>query len=226
MLKLKQQHGVTLIELLIALVIASVLAMLALPAFQAMLASTRTKGAAESIMSGLRFARSEAIKRNVPMRFQFVSALDGTCAYSTASMLWVVTQTDQVSRGDPVGLCDATPFTPKDDPTDPCNATDDPKWPIHPAGNPACADDPFIAVKSPSTVPPAIQVAADETIITFGPLGQVLPNMGGSDSMTQVDITSTVADVTPWRVIIATGGSVKLCNAGAGILAGNPLKCP
>ena len=40
MLKLKQQHGVTLIELLIALVIASVLAMLALPAFQAMLAST------------------------------------------------------------------------------------------------------------------------------------------------------------------------------------------
>jgi type IV fimbrial biogenesis protein FimT len=222
----RQQHGVTLIELVITLAIAGVLGMLAIPAFQAMLASNRTKATAESVLSGLRIARTEAIKRNVPMRFQLVSSLDDGCGLSAASMLWVVTQTDQLAQGDPTGLCGAAPFTPKDDPTDLCNATDDPKWPIHPAGNPACANEPFIAAKSPSTTPPTIQVAADTAVVTFGPLGQVLSNMGGAGSMTQIDITSSTADVTPWRILIAPGGSVRLCNAGAGIAADSPLKCP
>jgi prepilin-type N-terminal cleavage/methylation domain-containing protein len=226
MLMPQQQSGVTLIELLITLAIAAVIAMLAIPAFQSMMASTRTKGAAESILSGLRLARSEAIKRNVPMRFQLVSTLDNTCAGSTTSPLWVVTQTDQVATGDPAGKCNAAPFTPKDDAADLCNAADNPKWPTHPAGNPACADDPFIAAKSRSTVPPTVQVAADAATITFGPLGQVLANWEGSASMTNADISSSIADVTPWRVLVSTGGAMKLCNAGAGIAAGNPLKCP
>jgi prepilin-type N-terminal cleavage/methylation domain-containing protein len=222
----QQQSGVTLIELMITLAIAAVIALLALPAFQSMMASSRTKGTAESIISGLRLARSEAIKRNVPMRFQLVTSLDNTCASSITSPLWVVTQTDQVAAGDPVGLCAAAPFTPKDDAADQCNAADDPKWPIHPAGNPACADDPFIAAKSPSTVPPSVQVAADSAVVTFGPLGQVLTNMGGSATMTRVDISSSIADVTPWRVLVSPGGAFRLCNAGGGIAAGNPLKCP
>ena len=223
---LARQGGVTLIEIMITLIIASVLMFLALPAFQQMMGSTRTKGAAESILSGLRHARSEAIKRNAPMRFQLVSTLDSGCAFSTTSILWVVTQTDQVARGDPEGLCDATPFTPKDDEADPCNAADDPKWPTHPAGNPVCANDPFIAAKSSPVVPSTVQVAADEAIITFGPLGQVLSNFDGTDSMAQVDITSTIADVVPWRILVATGGSVRMCNAGPDIAVGNPLKCP
>jgi prepilin-type N-terminal cleavage/methylation domain-containing protein len=220
------QGGVSLIELMVVIVILGVIGMLALPAFQSMMASARTKGTAESILSGLRLARSEAIKRNVPMRFQLVSSLDSACAASTASPLWVVTQTDQVAVGDPDGKCDATPFTPKDDPADQCNAASDPKWPMHPAGNPACADDPFIAAKSPATIPATVQVGADAAIVTFGPLGQVLTNMGGSASMTRVNVSSSTEDVTPWRVLISTGGAIKLCNAGTAIAASNPLKCP
>lgn len=221
-----RQRGVTLTELMVTLAIAVVIGMLALPAFQSMMANTRTKGAAESILSGIRLAKSEAIKRNVPMRFQLVTTLDNACATSAASPLWVVTQTDQIASGDPTGLCDATPFTPKDDPADQCNAADDPKWPKHPAGNPACTSDPFIAAKSHPTVPATVVIGANSGVITFGPLGQVLANWEGSASMTRVNISSSTADVTPWSVLISTGGAIRLCNAGAGIAVGNPLRCP
>lgn len=226
MLRPVPQGGVTLIELMIVVIIASLLAMLGLPAFQSMYASARTKGTAESILSGMRLARTEAIKRNVPMRFQLMSTLDNTCVSSITSPLWVVTQTDQLTVGDPTGACGAAPFTPKDDPADPCNAANDPKWPIYPAGNPGCANDPFIAAKSPSTIPATVQVAADNAIITFGPLGQVLTNMGGSASTSQVDVTSSTANTTPWRVRVSPSGAASLCNSGAAIPASNPLKCP
>jgi prepilin-type N-terminal cleavage/methylation domain-containing protein len=225
---LTRQSGVNLIELMITIAIAAIIFALALAAFQTMMAGTRTKSTAESILSGLRYARSEAIKRNVPMRFQLVSSLDGGCAYSTTSPLWVVTQTDQNTRGEPIGQCDAAPFTPKDDISDPCNSSNDPKWPIHPAGNPACASDPYIAYKSSANTLAGISVEADSAVVTFGPLGQVLSNIGSeANSMTRVDVTSTTdADATPWSVIVASGGSLKMCNAGADIPATSPLKCP
>lgn len=193
------QRGLNLIEMMITIAIASVVFMLAVPSFQAMLAGNRTKAAAESIMSGLRMAKSEAIKRNMPMRFQLVSTLENDCVYSTTSALWVVTQTDQSATGDVEGNCGKT-------------STD--------ATNP-------IAFKSQGGTFPKVDINSNgASVVTFNTLGLVLPNMESSDSLTQVDVTSTVADVTPWRVIVSSGGSLRLCNAGADIAAGSPLKCP
>lgn len=193
------QRGFNLIELMVTIAIASVIFLLAMSSFQTMMAGTRTKAAAESIMNGLRLAKSEAIKRNMPMRFQLVSSLTDACLYSTSSALWVVTQTDQAVTGDAEGNCGKL-------------SSD--------AANP-------IAFKSQGADFPAVQVDSNgASIVTFNTLGMVLPNMGGIVSLTQVDVTSTVADTTPWRVIISSGGSIRLCNAGADIAAGSPLACP
>lgn len=194
-----RQQGINLIEVMVTIAIASVIFLLSMSSFQTMMAGTRTKAAAESIMNGLRFAKSEAIKRNAPMRFQLVSTLANNCVYSTNSALWVVTQTDQLATGDAESNCGKS----SSDATNP------------------------IALKSPGGDFPTVQVDSNgASIVTFNTLGLVLPNMGGADSLTQIDVTSTVADATPWRVIISSGGSLKLCNAGDEIAAGSPLKCP
>jgi type IV fimbrial biogenesis protein FimT len=193
MLISQQQRGVTLIEIMVTLVIAGVIGMLALPAFQTMMANARTKASAESILSGLRKAKAEAIKRNMPVRFQLVSSLANGCAYSTSSMLWLVTETDQLATGDPVPDCgDAT-----------------------------------VIFSSPGDIPSTVQVSSNgASIVTFSPVGQVLTNMGGAVQLARVDVTSTNADATPWRILVSPGGSIKMCNAGTAIAAGNPLKCP
>jgi type II secretory pathway pseudopilin PulG len=207
---------------MVVVAIGAVLLGMALTSFRTMIDTNRTKGAAESILSGLRLARSEAIKRNVPMRFQLVTTLTSTCTYSTSSTLWVVTQTDQVARGQVAGYCDALPFMPPDQP-DICSPA-----PTMPTGtSTTCANDPLIAYKSAagtSNSDTNLVTSADSSIITFGPLGQVLANIEGTAAITQVDISSTNPDAKAWRVRVSpTSGAVKLCDPS--LAAGQPLAC-
>lgn len=60
----RPQHGFTLVELLIAVVIISVLAAIALPGFSQLIANQRSRAAASDLMTALARARSEAVKRN------------------------------------------------------------------------------------------------------------------------------------------------------------------
>lgn len=61
--ELRQQYGFTLIELLITLMIASIIAIVAVPAFTAFLARQQLAGDINEMISILSFARSEAIKQ-------------------------------------------------------------------------------------------------------------------------------------------------------------------
>lgn len=56
--------GLTLIELLVTIAIAAILAGLAAPSFRELLASNRLKSQASAMLSSLLLARGEAIKRN------------------------------------------------------------------------------------------------------------------------------------------------------------------
>ncbi len=56
--------GFTLIELMLTLTVAAVLAVLAVPAFREFVANQRVRTASFDLMSMLTMARSEAIKRN------------------------------------------------------------------------------------------------------------------------------------------------------------------
>jgi type IV fimbrial biogenesis protein FimT len=96
--------GFTLIEAMITLAVLSLLLMLGLPSMNTWLQNSQLRAAAESIQSGLQFARAEALRRNVPVRFQLVDSLTAACAISPAGIpagtSWVI------SLADPTGLCD------------------------------------------------------------------------------------------------------------------------
>ncbi len=201
------QRGFNMIELLVGVAVAGILFAVAAPSMRTMIENTKVKSAAESALSGLRLARSEAIKRNAPMRFQMVSTLTAACAYSTASALWVVSQTDQTNYGEVAGGCNQAPAIPPD-----------------PCGSP-CTASPYIAYKSATTSGGSnVVVAADAAVVTFGPLGQVLANKEGTASLTQVNISSTDAGAKARRVRVAVpGGTVKLCDPA--VAAGQPQAC-
>jgi prepilin-type N-terminal cleavage/methylation domain-containing protein len=238
-------RGFSLVELLVTIAIAAVLLSLGLGSVTSMIASSRTRGAAESVLSGLQMARAEAIQRNTPMRFQLVTSMNSACASNTAaaaaSMLWVVSQTDQGLRGLVSTKCHAMPWLPPDqmDPCTPdpgsCPASGVQPANCRPAVNTmACSADPWIAFKSTSTVTTEVTVAATTgvgsvaaaSVVTFGPIGQVLANTpDGAAVMGYIQFSyPTQADAKTWGIRInTTNGGVKLCDPA--LVAGAPLAC-
>jgi type IV fimbrial biogenesis protein FimT len=67
------------------------------------LQNSQVRTAAEGVISGLNLARSEALRRNTTVRFQFTTTLTASCALSTTGKNWVV------SQADPTGLCNVAP---------------------------------------------------------------------------------------------------------------------
>lgn len=85
------ETGVTLIELLIVVAITAILAALAAPSFSIMLAKRSAVAAAQSLVSDMRLARSEALKRST--RTVICRSTDGESCAGTAgswSVGWIV----------------------------------------------------------------------------------------------------------------------------------------
>ena len=179
-------RGFSLLEMLVVVAIAGIVLSIAVPSFQETIVNSRTRGVAESIQFGLIKARSDAINRNAPMRFQLVSTLTNACTASGASRLWVVTQytgltTPANTRGVPAGACAINAYVPPDQ-EEPCPTT-----PVYSGNAATCLVDPFISYKSPEDSVQDILVAASPTmgtpagfVVTFGPLGQLLANLEGA----------------------------------------------
>ncbi len=66
-----RQKGMTLIELMTTLSIVSILAAVATPSFTGFLRNTEVRGSSESMLQGLQFARTEAIRRNRQVCFDW-----------------------------------------------------------------------------------------------------------------------------------------------------------
>ena len=73
-------QGVSLLEVLVTLVIIGILALIAVPSYNEMIEGQRLRGAAEALASDLRWARSEAIKRSVPVRVAFTTGSAWVCS--------------------------------------------------------------------------------------------------------------------------------------------------
>ncbi len=66
-------RGFSLIELIIAIAIISVVVAIAMPGYATWVKNSRVRTAAESIQNGLQTARAEAIKRNLAVKFVLAS---------------------------------------------------------------------------------------------------------------------------------------------------------
>ncbi|MEQ4539917.1 MAG: GspH/FimT family pseudopilin [Billgrantia sp.] len=69
-----KSSGFTLIELLVTIAVMSIIATIAVPGFQGMMAQNQLAGDYNVVLSGLNQARSEAIKRREEVRFQVTAS--------------------------------------------------------------------------------------------------------------------------------------------------------
>lgn len=181
-----RRGGFTIIELVVTLALFGVLMALGLPAFTSFIQNAQIKNAAENAVTGLNLAKAEAVRRNAPVRFQFVSTMTATCALSTSSGSWVV------SLDDPATLCNID-----------ASDTTAPR---------------IIQKYSTGDGAPKVAVAATgSSSVVFNGLGRVT-----GTGISQVDFThvtsvcehvnTTTGTARCMRVLINTGGSIKLCD--------------
>lgn len=64
MLSISPQKGVSLIEAMIGLAVASMLMMVGLPSYATWIQNSKIRGAAEAMLGGIQLARGEAVRRN------------------------------------------------------------------------------------------------------------------------------------------------------------------
>ena len=79
---LRAEWGFSIIELMVTVVIASILAAIALPSFSEFIKRGQVQTAAESVQNGLQLARGEAVRRNERVTF--------TLGVGTGQTSWVV----------------------------------------------------------------------------------------------------------------------------------------
>lgn len=95
-----RERGFTIVELLVTITVLGIVLMLGLPNISAWLQNTQIRNSADAMVSGLQFARAEALRRNRPVRFNLVDTLDASCSLATAGPHWVVSMTDPSSNCD------------------------------------------------------------------------------------------------------------------------------
>jgi type IV fimbrial biogenesis protein FimT len=88
-------------ELIITMLVAGILTAIAIPAFNNFVLNDRDIGQANSLVSSLSYARSEAIKQNLPGGITVCPSVDGlTCSGVNWTGGWIVT--DQIAGNPPL----------------------------------------------------------------------------------------------------------------------------
>lgn len=206
------QRGFSLTELAIAIGIIGILMAAAIPQFTQMLQNGQMKSATENTVAGLNLARAEALRRNMPINFYFVSDLTSGCTLSSTAANWVV------SLASPAGLCAVAPVDSAD------------------TSAPTGADPKIVQKFSSQQGGGNATVAAfladgatASTTVTFNGLGRVTGN-----SVAWIDVRNSTGacehDATPGpmrclRILISTGGQARVCDPQVSA-ATDPRKCP
>lgn len=192
-----KQNGVTLIELMVGITIVSLLMVVGVPSFSLWIQNTQTRTAAESIQNGLQIARTEAVRRNMNVRFSLTDA-SGTVAWSVDCV--------NVTADCPAGIQSRSGGE---------------------GGVNARAGVSVAALPSPIPVGhfnTALAAGAGLPAgVTFDGMGRVPIANVGTD-IARIDVTNVKAGVRRMVIVIGTGGQTRMCDPAIA-LATNPQGC-
>jgi type IV fimbrial biogenesis protein FimT len=190
----KSSHGFTLIEMMITLAVFALLIMIGLPGMTTWLQNTQIRTSAETMRSGLQFARAEALRRNAPVRFQLVDSLNAGCVLSDKGTSWVVNL--GIPTLDVSGVCDQA-------------ESED-------------VDRRILQKRSGAegTSNATVASAGGATYVMFNGLGRVIDELGVLE-ITQIDIKNPAGggcmdEAKPrmrcLRLTVSPGGEVRMCD--------------
>lgn len=209
MLKLRRSRGFSLIELMTAVTLLALLLFLGLPQMSLTIQNSRVRTMAESVVSGLQTARTEAVRRNANVRFQLVDLLTAECNLASTGPHWLV------SRNDPTGVCDKTE--------------------VETFTEPNVLAEPQILMKRSAGEGDTTQVAVSATSggvaaasVIFTALGRT--TAGAIDT---INVTNPVGvcehaggEIRCLRIIVGRGGQIKMCDPSPKVVAPDPRACP
>ena len=104
---LKRARGMTLVELMVVLAVVAVSATLAAPNLAQFMANYRVRAAAESMLNGLNFARTEALRRNTAVSFTLTPGGSGWAVRQVSSGTALLTRSDNDSPNTTVTSVDS-----------------------------------------------------------------------------------------------------------------------
>ncbi|MDC8785491.1 GspH/FimT family pseudopilin [Roseateles koreensis] len=195
-----RQRGASLIEIVVVMAILAGLLSAVMPSVSDWLRGLKVRTAADSMRNGMEIARMEALKRNTTVTFWLVQ--DGTaqvpgnaCVLSSSSAAWVV------SVVDPTGACGVA-----------ASLTETPQLVQHSTGG---ENAPGLSVS-------AISAAGNgATRVSFDGLGRVANTAAG---IHLVDVTAASGTARQLRVMVDSGGAIRMCDRG--VTAPDPRACP
>jgi len=193
-------RGFTLVEVMITITVLGILLAIGLPSMRQMLQNSQVRTAAETTLAGLQFARTEAIRRNESIRFQFVSDLTSGCTVSASGTSWVV---NLAGGGTPAGKCDTTPI-------DPSTATSSLA-----SGNPGILQVKSGAESTAKATISATSGGAAANLVTFNGVGRATTGSVDTINIQHVSDacdTATGGTVRCLRILVSTGGIIKMCD--------------
>ncbi|SFG29055.1 type IV fimbrial biogenesis protein FimT [Duganella sp. CF458] len=195
---MRKQRGVNLIELMIAVSVLGILLALAMPNFSRMVQDAQNRTAAESVLNGLQLARTEALRRNTPVRFSLTDK-EGKVAWT-------------------VGCVNPNI----------CSASIQERTPEEGGGNARLGVSKVALPKplKADTFASALAAGAglDEPgVVTFDSFGRVSAAAG--TEVNRVDVTNAkTTDARRYVVTVGAGGQVRMCDPNSK-LNGTPQGC-
>lgn len=197
------QLGMSLVELMVGIAIVAILLALAAPNYIIWVENAKIRTTAEAIQTGMRLARSEAIRRNALIRFQLMDNVTNACQISATGSSWVV------SFDDPTAGCAGAMLNEAFEASDATN-NPPPRMIQVRSGEEGSQRVDVVATQAgpvqyvgPITfnglgrnVTPAAQVAIDVSNSGAGPCATI----GGNEQIRCL------------RVIVSAGGQIRMCD--------------
>lgn len=210
MLSMRQKAGFTLIELVITLAVLAILLAFGLPSFSTWTQNSQIRTAAGAIQNGLQLARSEAVRRNAPIRFQLTSSIDDNCTIATNAGNWVISFDDPTSACGHAAINEASPVSDS-------------------TANPA----PRIIQRRPAAEAGGRAIVdASAAVVIFNGFGRLAPISPATAPVAMsIDIDApsgdgdcdTAGTARCLRVTVSIGGQVRMCDPT--LPNGDPQRC-